>query len=160
MQATIRDLGAPGDLGWVVKVHGEMYAAEYGWDRDFEALVARIVADFAEAGPDVGQAAWVAELGGHRVGCCFCVRGDAETAVLRLLLVAPDARGHRLGTRLVDTCLDFARTSGYRRMRLWTNDPLQAARRIYLAAGFTLVESAPHRSFGADLVGQVYQREF
>ena len=159
MQAVVRDLGVPGDLGWVVKAHGEVYAAEYGWDRDFEALVARIVADFAAAAPDAGQAAWVAELDGRRVGCCFCVRSDAETAVLRLLLVTPDARGHRLGSKLVNTCLDFAHDVGYRRMSLWTNDPLQAARHLYLAAGFTLVESAPHRSFGADLVGQVYERE-
>jgi GNAT superfamily N-acetyltransferase len=158
MQAAIRTLGEPGDLGWVVQAHGETYAAEYGWDRTFEALVARIVADFA-AGDDPGQAAWVAELDGRRVGCCFCVRGDDGAAVLRLLLVAPEARGHRLGTRLVATCLDFARSSGYQRVRLWTNDPLQAARRIYLAAGFSLVESTPHHSFGADLVGQVYQRE-
>lgn len=158
MRATIRALGEPGDLGWVVQTHGETYAAEYGWNREFEALVAGIVADFG-AGDDPGQAAWVAELDGRRVGCCFCVRGDAETAVLRLLLVTPEARGHRLGTRLVETCLDFARSRGYRRMRLWTNDPLQAARRIYLAAGFTLVESSRHHSFGADLTGQVYQRE-
>jgi GNAT superfamily N-acetyltransferase len=158
MVPMIRRLGAPGDLGWVVMAHGETYAAEYGWDRDFEALVARIVADFAAADGD-GVAAWIAELDGRRVGCCFCVRGDAETAVLRLLLVDPAARGHRVGTRLVETCLDFARDAGYSRMRLWTNDPLVAARQIYLAAGFTLVEEQPHRSFGADLVGQVYERD-
>jgi len=158
MEATIRRLGKPGDLGWVVQAHGELYGAEYGWDSDFEALVARIVADFADGRSEAGQAAWVAELGGRRVGCCFCVRGDDETAVLRLLCVLPGARGHGLGTRLVSTCLDFARDTGYRRIRLWTNDPLVAARRIYLATGFTLTESAPHHSYGVDLVGQVYER--
>lgn len=123
----------------------------------FEALVARIVADFAAA-DDAGQAAWVAELEDHRVGCVFCVRGDDDVAVLRLLLVEPAARGHRLGTRLVEDCLDFARGAGYRRMRLWTNDPLTAARQVYLALGFALTEEEPHHSFGADLVGQVYER--
>ncbi len=154
---SIRPLGEPGDLGWVVLAHGELYAREYGWDHDFEALVARIVADYAATEPG-DRAAWVAELDGRRVGCVFCVPGDGATAVLRLLLVDPTARGQRLGTRLVETCVAYAQTAGYRRMRLWTNDPLVAARRIYLAQGFALVDEAPHHSFGADLVGQVYER--
>jgi GNAT superfamily N-acetyltransferase len=154
---TIRRLGRPGDLGWVVMAHGELYAAEFGWDSTFEALVARIVADYAGQHDDAREAAWIAEKAGHRVGCIFCVAADEQTAQLRILLVDPAARGHRLGTRLVDECLEFARGAGYKRMKLWTNHPLLAARRIYLSRGFQLVEEERHRSFGADLVGQVYE---
>jgi GNAT superfamily N-acetyltransferase len=153
----IRRLGRPGDLGWVVMAHGELYADEFGWDTTFEALVARIVADYAAGDDPDRQAAWIAEAGGRRVGCVFCVPVDAETAQLRILLVDPAARGAGLGGRLVDECLRFARGAGYRRMRLWTNDPLVAARHVYLSRGFRLVEEEPHRSFGADLVGQVYE---
>jgi GNAT superfamily N-acetyltransferase len=156
-QAVIRPLGRPGDLGWVLMAHGETYAAEFGWDTSFEPLIARIVADYAAGHDPDREAAWIAELGGRRVGCVFCVAADEQTAQLRILLVDPSARGHRLGTRLVHTCIEFARAAGYRRMRLWTNDPLQAARRIYLAAGFTLVAEQPHHSFGVDMVGQTYQ---
>ena len=156
-QARIRPLGEPGDLGWVVMKHGELYAAEYGWDTTFEALVARIVADYG-AGPDPArEGAWIAELGGRRVGCVFCVAADERTAQLRLLLVDQAARGHGLGARLVDGCLDFARGAGYRRMKLWTNHPLAAARHIYLSRGFTLTAQEPHRSYGADLIGQFYE---
>lgn len=155
-QAVVRPLGRPGDLRWVVMAHGELYAAEFGWGSSFEALVARIVADYA-ADPDrAREEAWIAELGGRRVGCVFCVRQDELTAQLRILLVDPAARGHELGRRLVDQCVRFAREAGYRRMVLWTNDPLAAARHIYLAAGFRLVGEEPHRSFGVDLVGQNY----
>lgn len=159
----IRQLGQPGDLGWVVLAHGEQYTAEFGWDASFEALVARIVADFGENHDVERERAWIAELDGRRVGCVFCVAGDEpdsneqDTAKLRILLVHPDARGHRVGTRLVDTCVAFARDAGYKRMRLWTNDVLAAARRIYLAAGFRLVDEEAHHSFGADLVGQDYE---
>jgi GNAT superfamily N-acetyltransferase len=156
-QAIIRRLGQPGDLGWVVMAHGESYASEFGWDTSFEALVARIVADYAEAHDPAREAAWIAELGGRRVGCVFCVAQDEQTAKLRILLVDPGARGHQLGMRLVDTCVDFARDAGYARMRLWTNDPLTAARQIYLRRGFVLLEQEPHHSFGVDLVGQVYE---
>lgn len=156
--AQIRQLGEPGDLGWVVMAHGEQYAAEFGWDATFEALVASIVADFGAKHDPEGERAWVAELDGRRVGCVFCVRGDEPgTAKLRILLVHPDARGHGLGTRLVDTCVEFARSAGYERVRLWTNDVLVAARQIYLAAGFRLVAEKPHHSFGVDLVGQDYE---
>ncbi|NYJ05981.1 GNAT family N-acetyltransferase [Petropleomorpha daqingensis] len=158
MSATIRPLGRPGDLGWVVMAHGEQYAAEFGWDATFEALVARIVADWANDHDPAREAAWIAELDGERVGCVFCVAADERTAQLRILLVDPRARGHGLGTRLTRECLDFARAAGYERMRLWTNHPLAAARRIYLAEGFALVEEEPHTSFGAELVGQVYER--
>ena len=158
MTVTIRPLGHPGDLGWVVMAHGEQYAAEFGWDTDFEALVARIVADFAAAHDRARERAWIAERDGERVGCVFCVAADERTAQLRILLVTPAARGEGLGARLTRTCLDFATAAGYERMRLWTNHPLAAARRIYLAEGFRLVSEEPHTSFGADLVGQVYER--
>ncbi|HTX26743.1 MAG TPA: GNAT family N-acetyltransferase [Streptosporangiaceae bacterium] len=154
---TIRRLGKPGDLGWVVMAHGEMYAREFGWDATFEALVARIVADYAGSHDDTTQAAWIAEYEGRRVGCVFCVAADKQTAQLRILLVDPAVRGHGVGARLVDECVQFARQAGYKRMTLWTNDPLAAARRIYLSRGFQLVEEEPHHSFGATLVGQVYE---
>jgi GNAT superfamily N-acetyltransferase len=154
--ATIRPLGRPGDLGWVVMAHGEQYAEEFDWDASFEALVARIVADYAAAAVPGREAAWVAELDGRRVGCVFCVRDDADTAQLRILLVDPAARGHGLGARLVAECVAFAREAGYRRMTLWTNDVLTSARRIYSAAGFTLTDEAAHHSFGHDLVGQTW----
>jgi GNAT superfamily N-acetyltransferase len=153
----IRPLGRPGDLGWVVMAHGEVYAAEFGWDTSFEALVARIVADYAADHDPAREAAWIAEVDGRRVGCVFCVAADQTTAQLRILLVDPSARGHRLGGRLVDECVSFARRAGYARMKLWTNDPLVAARHIYLSRGFTLVQEDPHHSFGVDLVGQVYE---
>ena len=158
-QIVIRPLGQPGDLGWMVMAHGELYAAEFGWDTGFEALVARIVADYAGGRDPDREAAWIAELDGRRVGCVLCVRADDVTAQLRILLVDPSARGHGLGGRLVDECLAFARGRGYSRMKLWTNDPLAAARRVYLSRGFTLVGQEPHHSFGVDLVGQVYQRD-
>jgi GNAT superfamily N-acetyltransferase len=154
---TIRRVGKPGDLGWVVMAHGEVYAAEFGWDSSLEALVARIVADYAATRDDAREAAWIAEHGGRRVGCVFCVAADEQTAQLRTLLVDPAVRGHGTGARLVDECLRFARQAGYRRMKLWTNDPLAAARRIYLSRGFRLVEEEPHRGFGTPLTGQVYE---
>jgi GNAT superfamily N-acetyltransferase len=157
VETVIRALGRPGDLGWVVQAHGEIYAAEFGWDGQFEALVARIVADYAAAHDPLREAAWIAERNGRRVGCVFCVAADPDTAQLRILLVDPAARGQRLGDRLTRACIDFARAAGYRRMRLWTNHPLAAAREVYLRAGFTLVESNEHHSFGVDLVGQVYE---
>ena len=156
----IRDLGAPGDLGWVVMAHGEQYAAEFGWDASFEALVARIVAEYAADHDPAREAAWIAERAGRRVGCVFCVRSreatDDETAQLRILLVTPEGRGLGLGRELVDRTVAFARAAGYRRLVLWTNEPLAAARRIYLERGFRLVDEERHRSFGAELVGQNY----
>ncbi|MFF3326197.1 GNAT family N-acetyltransferase [Streptomyces sp. NPDC002889] len=146
---------AAGDLGWIVQRHGALYAAEYGWNADFEGLVARIVADFAQDHDPHLERAWIAELDGRAVGSVICVRDDAPaTARLRLLLVEPEARGHGLGDRLVRTAVDFARDAGYRDMVLWTNDVLAGARRIYERAGFTLVAEKPHRSYGVDLVGQ------
>jgi len=154
---TIRRLGEPGDLGWVVMAHGEVYAREFGWDTSFEALVARIVADYAGDHDDTREAAWIAEQDGRRAGCVFCVAADEHTAQLRILLVDPAARGHGAGAKLVDECLWFARHAGYARMKLWTNHPLAAARRIYLSRGFRLVEEEPHQSFGVTLTGQVYE---
>jgi GNAT superfamily N-acetyltransferase len=156
--ATIRELGRPGDLGWVVMAHGEVYVEEFGWDTTFEALCARIVADYAAESEAPGHAAWVAELDGERAGCVFVVRGDEPgVAKLRILLVHPHARGHRLGSRLVDTALDFATAAGYERMQLWTNHPLAAARSVYLSHGFELTREEPHHSFGVDLIGQTYE---
>jgi GNAT superfamily N-acetyltransferase len=137
--------------------HGEIYAAEFGWDTNFEALVAKIVAGYAASHDPRREAAWIAEQDGRRAGCVFCVAADESTAQLRILLVHPEARGHGLGGRLVDECITFARHASYARMRLWTNHPLTAAQRIYLSRGFTLVSEEPHHSFGADLVGQVYE---
>ncbi|MFG3304032.1 GNAT family N-acetyltransferase [Streptomyces wuyuanensis] len=145
----------PGELGWIVQRHGALYAAEYGWNADFEGLVARIVADFAQDHDPHLERVWIAESDGRPVGSVMCVRDETPaTARLRLLLVEPDARGHRLGERLVGAVVDFAREVGYRELVLWTNDVLTAARSIYQRAGFTLVAEKPHRSYGADLVGQ------
>ncbi|WP_055490106.1 bifunctional helix-turn-helix transcriptional regulator/GNAT family N-acetyltransferase [Streptomyces sp. TP-A0356] len=145
----------PGDLGWIVQRNAAVYAAEYGFNADYEGLVARIVADFAEDHDPHLERVWIAELDGRPVGCVMCVRDEAPaTARLRLLLVEPDARGLGVGDRLVGACVDFARGVGYRELVLWTNDILSAARRVYQRHGFVLVAEQPHRSFGQDLVGQ------
>ena len=160
-RTTIRPLGQPGDLGWVVMAHGEVYSRELGWDSSFEALVADIVVRYAGGHDPDRESAWIAELAGRRVGCVFCVAdpGSDGTALLRILLVHPDARGRDLGRRLIDTCLRFARATDYERVRLWTNHPLLAARHLYLERGFELVAEEPHHSFGVDLVGQTYELE-
>ena len=147
-----------GDFGWVIQRHGELYSEEYGWDESFEALVARIVADYVKNRDPARENAWIAELDGQPVGSVFCVRKDEEIAQLRLLLVDPRARGMGIGTELVEWCVDFARHAGYERIMLWTNDVLDDARRIYERTGFELEEEEPHHSFGRDLVGQNWGR--
>ncbi len=145
----------PGDLGWMVHRNAVLYAAEFGWNTDYEGLVARIVADFAEDHDPYLERVWIAELDGRPVGSVMCVRDAAPgTARLRLLLVEPEARGHGIGDLLVSACVDFAREQGYRELVLWTNDVLRAARGIYQRHGFVLTSERPHRSFGVDLVGQ------
>jgi DNA-binding MarR family transcriptional regulator/GNAT superfamily N-acetyltransferase len=148
----------PGDMGWVVQRHGALYAEEFGWDETFEALVARIVADYVDNRDPDREAAWIAEVDGTPAGCVFCVRKDNRTAQLRMLLVEPWARGLGIGSRMVDEVLRFARRAGYRDITLWTNDVLVGARRIYQRAGFTLDDEAHHYSFGQDLVEQNWSR--
>jgi DNA-binding MarR family transcriptional regulator/GNAT superfamily N-acetyltransferase len=151
---------APGDIGWIVHRQGLLYHREYAWDWTFEALVARILADFVESFDPAREAGWVADSGGAVLGSSFLMKSD-DPAVgkLRLLYVEPQARGDGLGARLVDAVIARAREIGYGAIILWTNDILIAARRIYVAKGFQLVEEAPHRSFGADLVGQTWRLE-
>jgi DNA-binding MarR family transcriptional regulator/GNAT superfamily N-acetyltransferase len=147
-----------GDMGWVVQRNGALYAEEFGWDASYEALVARIVADYVDHRDPQCEAAWIAEVDGIRAGCVFCVRENATTARLRLLLVEPWARGLGIGGRLVEEVLRFARRAGYADITLWTNDVLAGARRIYQRAGFTLDDENRHHSFGVDLVGQNWSR--
>ena len=148
----------PGDLGWIVQAHGRLYAEQYGWDDSFEALVAGIVADYAKDHDPRREAAWIAEVDDEPAGCALCVRREEDVAQLRLLLVDPKARGRGIGGRLIEECLRFAQRAGYKRITLWTNDILHEARRLYERAGFDLVESAPHHSFGHDLVEQTWAR--
>jgi DNA-binding MarR family transcriptional regulator/N-acetylglutamate synthase-like GNAT family acetyltransferase len=148
----------PGDMGWVVQRNAALYSSEYGWDDSYEALVARIVADYVDNRDPAAEAAWIAEVDGTAAGCVFCVRENGTTARLRLLLVEPWARGLGIGARLVEEVLRFARQAGYADITLWTNDILTGARRIYQRAGFTLDDENRHHSFGQDLTGQNWSR--
>jgi DNA-binding MarR family transcriptional regulator/N-acetylglutamate synthase-like GNAT family acetyltransferase len=148
----------PGDMGWIVEAHGALYAREYQWDGGFEALVAEIVAKFLKTFEPKRERCWIAERAGVRVGSVMVVRRSEQIAQLRLLLVDPATRGLGIGRRLVQECIRFASSAGYRRMRLWTNDVLHSARRIYEAEGFELIERERHHSFGHDLVSQTWER--
>jgi GNAT superfamily N-acetyltransferase len=152
----LRDPG-PGDLGWIVHRHGVLYAREYGWDVRFEGLVADVVGGFAKSHDPARERCWVAERDGEMVGCVMLVQKTAAIAQLRLLLVEPSARGLGVGKQLIDACTNFARQAGYGSIRLWTNDVLHGARRLYERAGYQLVEQAPHALFGQGLVGQTWE---
>jgi len=155
----------PGDIGWMIERHGALYAHEYRWDMQFESLVARIGADFIDRFDAQREACWIAERDGVNVGCVLLVQSRDEAtqqpvagvAQLRLLLVEPSARGLGIGERLVDECTRFAQHAGYERIRLWTNSVLHAARGIYRKAGYELIASEPHHSFGHDLVGETWE---
>lgn len=148
----------PGDLGWVVSRHGSYYAEEYGWDASFEALVAGVAKEFLEKFDPKWEACWIAEIDGRPVGAVCLVKKSATVAKLRLLIVDPQARGHRIGTRLVGECITFARRAGYRKITLWTNSILDAARHLYRQAGFVRVEVGPtEQAFGKDLVFETWE---
>jgi ribosomal protein S18 acetylase RimI-like enzyme len=150
----------PGDLGWVVQRHGELYAREFGWDERFEGLVAGIVSKFVANFDPRRERCWIAERGGQRVGAVFLVKKSPRVAQLRMLIVEPQARGLGIGARLVAECVAEARRRDYRKIVLWTQGNLTSARRIYQAAGFRLLSKAPHASFGRRLVGEYWELAF
>ncbi len=147
----------PGDMGWVIQQHGELYWREHGWNAAFEALVADIVADMMKRHDPAWERGWIAERHGERVGSAFVVRKSEGVAQLRLLILAPSVRGQGLGGRLADECIAFAREKGYRRMVLWTHRNLEAARALYARRGFARVNSAPHHSYGQDLIEEHWE---
>lgn len=148
----------PGDMGWVVQQHGEIYWKEYGWSGEFEGLVAGICAQFIKNYDPAWERCWIAEVDGERAGSVFVVRKSATVAQLRLLILTPNARGHGLGARLTDECLAFARAKGYKKMVLWTNSNLLEARALYARRGFQLVKSDPYVGYGGNsLVGETWE---
>jgi DNA-binding MarR family transcriptional regulator/GNAT superfamily N-acetyltransferase len=147
----------PGDMGWVVQQHGEIYAREYGWNSDFEALVADIVANYLRKFQPEWERCWIAELDGQRVGSVFVVRKSKNVAQLRMLILTPEARGLGLGARLTDECITFARAKGYKKMLLWTNSCLDAARALYARRGFKIIKSVPYEGFGQNPVGETWE---
>jgi DNA-binding MarR family transcriptional regulator/GNAT superfamily N-acetyltransferase len=149
-------LHQPGDMGWVIHRHGALYAHEFGWDERFEALVAEIVAKFIHKFDPQRERCWIAEKDGGIAGSVFLVRESEKVARLRLLLVEPSARGLGIGNRLVDECTRFARQAGYKKITLWTQSILHAARHIYKKAGYRLLKQERHREFGYDLLGETW----
>ena len=147
----------PGDMGWVVQQHGEIYWREYGWDVSFEALVLKIVSGIVQKWQPDFEKCWIAEVDGARAGSAFVVRKSKTTAQLRLVILTPDARGLGLGGKLTDECIAFARAKGYKKMMLWTNSCLLAARAIYAKRGFKLVKTEPYQGFGHELVGETWE---
>jgi len=150
----------PGDFGWIVKRHAELYAQEYGWHEPFEGVCAQIVADFVNKFDDKRERCWIAEMDGENVGCVFVAKDSAAVARIRLLLVEPKARGLGLGARLVDECVRFARGAGYKEMTLWTHCVLKAARHIYGKAGFRLVRTERHKAWGPAVVSEFWDLQF
>ena len=149
----------PGDLGWIVQRHGELYAQEYGYDEGFEGVVAELAAKFLASHDPSRERCWIAERDGERLGCVLLVEISPELGKLRTLLVEPKARGLGLGKRLVDECLQFARAAGYKKVTLWTHQNLEAARKLYQQAGFRLVKSENVHTFGKDLVDEFWEIE-
>jgi GNAT superfamily N-acetyltransferase len=149
----------PGDMGWVIGRHAAFYAEEYGWNESFEAYVAEVAAKFIRRFDAKRECCWIAEIEGEIVGSVFLVKRSSRTAQLRLLLVEPKARGLGIGRKLVEECVRFARQTGYRKLMLWTNSVLHAARRLYEAEGFALRREEPHQSFGPALIGQIWELE-
>ena len=150
---------AAGDVGWVIERHGTLYATEFGYDETFEGLVAKIAGAFLESHDPLRERCWIAERRGARVGAVFLVKLDDETAKLRLLIVGPEARGMGVGARLVSACTAFAEGAGYKRITLWTQSHLAAARRLYVDEGYRLLSEVPHQSFGLDLIAETWQLE-
>ena len=149
----------PGDIAWIIHRHGALYAQEYGWDDTFETLVAEVAAQFVKNFDPKCERCWIAERNGEPVGSIFLVKHTAQVAKLRLLLVDPEARGLGIGARLVAECVQFARACGYRKITLWTQSILTAARKLYQSAGFRLVKEEPRHAFGADLVSETWELE-